>query len=240
MKIRLNTRPAALLGGMLVIAMIALMPMRLALGLFGLGQYGLSARDVSGSIWFGRLNQAHIGDIDLGDLRAGLSPWQLLIGRARVQLAGVDQGDRPALHGAIEVSRHSFGIAGMTASVPVGGVFSPVPVSSVSLDDVTVRFENGGCARAEGQVKAMIGGSIADIALPPTMSGPARCEGAALFVPLKSQAGTETVNLRITADGRYIAQLVLQPGDPIVAQKLAAAGFQPGPQGYSFSVDGHF
>lgn len=245
MKIRLDTRPAVLFSAMFVVAMIVLMPMRLVLSLVGLGDAGLSARAVSGPVWFARLTEAHVGDLDLGDIRARLSPLQLLLGRVRLDLASIGAtspgpGNPAPLKGAISTSRHSFGIDGMTASVPSGAVFAPLPITRIDLDDVSVRFDNGDCAAAEGRIKAQLNGAVAGIPLTQGMSGVVRCLGGALLVPLVSQAGTETVTLRISGNGRYRATLAIQSPDPSVAQKLSLVGFQQSDAGYALSVEGQF
>jgi len=242
-RIGLRTRPAVIFGAMLVAALIVLMPMRLALSVFGFGEAGLSARQVSGTVWFARLNEAHFGDLDLGDMHAGLSPFQLLLGRARVDLRGIGARSSSAevpIKGAITISRHSFGLDDLTAAVPVGAVFAPLPVSQIALDAVSVRFEGGVCARAEGHVRAILTGGIAGIPLSQGLSGTAKCAGGALLIPLASQAGSEAINLHIRGDGGYRADLVVQASDPQVAAALASAGFDAGPQGYMLAVEGHF
>jgi general secretion pathway protein N len=238
--IRLKTRPVAFFGAAFVIALILFLPMRLAMGWFSLGETGLAAREVQGSVWFGSLSEATFGDVALGDLRARLSPVQLFVGRARVDLASRDDSPDAALRGAIGVSRHSFGLDDVTGKLPAGTVFAPLPVSRLDLDDVSFRFQDGACVRAEGQVRATLSGDIGGITLGQGMSGTARCEAGALLLPLASQAGTETIALRLSANGRFRAELTVQPTDPAAAQKLTLSGFQPGPKGYTLSIEGAF
>ncbi len=240
MKIRLNTRPVALFGGFAVLALLVFLPMRLVLGLVGLGEYGLSARAVTGPVWYGKLIEARIGDLALGDINASLSPFQLLIGRARLGLSGPAQGDRPGLSGAITTSRYSRGIDDMTGSIPTGRVFAPLPVNRIELEGVSARFDSGACAAAQGRVKAQLSGSIAAIALPQAMSGTLKCEGGALVVPLVSQAGTESVTLYVQGNGRYRATLDIQSSDPVTGQKLSLVGFQQNGAGYRLSTEGQF
>ena len=240
MKIRLDTRPAALFGGFVVLALLVFLPMRLVLGLVGLGEYGLSARAVTGPVWYGKLIEARIGDLALGDIRASLSPSQLLLGRVRLGLSGPAQGDRPGLSGAITTSRYSRGIDDMTGSIPTGRVFAPLPVNRIELEGVSARFDSGACAAAQGRVKAQLSGSIAAIALPQTLSGTLKCEGGALVVPLVSQAGTESVTLYVQGNGRYRATLDIQASDPVTGQKLSLVGFQQKGAGYRLSTEGQF
>lgn len=240
MKIRLGTRPIVLFGGFAVVALLALLPMRLVLGLVGLGDYGLSARTVTGPIWFGTLAEARIGDLALGDVRARLSPFHLFIGRARLDLAAAPQGDASGLSGAISTSRYSYGIDDMVGTIPTGNVFAPLPINRIDLDGVSVRFDGGACATAQGRVKAQLSGTMAAVALPQALSGTLRCDGGALIIPLTSQAATERVTLRIAGNGRYRATLGIQPSDPVTAQKLGLAGFQPNGNEYRLSTEGRF
>jgi general secretion pathway protein N len=238
-RIALRTRPAALFGAMLLATLLIFLPMRLALGWFGLGEQGLTARRVSGTIWGSTLSEARFGDLTLGDLSARLSPLPLLIGQARVALAGPEAADR-SLRAALTVSRHLIGVDDATGSLPTGRVFAPLPVTSLDLDDLTVRFRDGRCEAAEGRVRASLGGGAAGVVLPASISGAARCDRGALLLPLASQAGTEAVALRIEGNGRYRAELSIQPADPASAQALEGTGFVAGPDGYRLSVEGRF
>lgn len=240
MRIGLRTRPGVLFGALLVTALLALLPLRLVLGWVGIGEQGLTARRVTGSVWAGSLIEASFAGIALGDLKAHLSPWPLLVGRARVELDG--RADAPArpLHGAISLSRHSMGVDDLTASVATGRLFAPLPVTALDLDAVTVHFRDGACDAAEGRVRATLGTTVEGIALPPSLAGDARCDGAALLLPLTSQAGSEGVTLRISGDGGYHADFLVRPSDPATAVKLQATGFQATATGYRLSVQGRF
>jgi len=236
-RIRLRTGPAALFGAIFVAALIVFLPMRLVLGWVGLGELGLSARQVQGSMWFGELTEARAGGFALGDLVARVSPVQLLVGRARVEVAGRGVGP---LRGAVSLSRHSFGIDDVSASVAGGTGFAPLPVSSLDLDDVTARFKDGACDHAEGRVRATLSGTIGDVPLPQALAGTARCDGNALLLPLDSTAGTESFQLRLRADGGYTADMTMRSVDPAVGAKLQLAGFRPSANGYLLSIQGRF
>ena len=235
-RIRLATGPAALFGALMLAALFLFLPMRLVLGWAGLGDQGFSARTVSGSIWAGRLNEARFGDLALGSLDASVSPFALLIGRARISL----DGDPGLLHGAITLSRHGQGVEDMTATLPTGRAFAPLPVTELALENVTVHFVDDTCDTAEGRVRARLVGEAAGVALPSELSGVARCDGGALLLPLASQAGTESIELRITGQGRYTAALRIAPADPAAAQRLAATGFVAAQNGYRLSIEGRF
>ena len=236
-RIRLRTGPAALFGAIFVVALILFLPMRLALGWIGLGDLGLAARQVRGSVWLGELSEVHAGGLDLGDVAAGLAPVPLVVGRAHVAVKG--EGDAP-LQGALSLSRHGFGVVDLTAGVTGGAAFAPLPVTELDLDDVTARFKDGACDHAEGRVRITLAGAIGGVALPQTMAGTARCEGNALLLPLASTAATESLDLRLSADDSYRADLTMRTGDPQLATKLQLAGFRPSPNGYLLSLLGRF
>lgn len=239
-RIRLRTGPAALFGGMLLIALIVFLPMRTVLGWVGVGDEGLVARRVSGTIWGATLTEARFGDLALGDLHARLSPLPLLVGRATIVFAGPESVSAKPISGSASVSRHGFGVDHMTATVATGRLFAPVPVSALDLDDVSVRFRDGQCEAAEGRVRAALAGDVGGITLPQSVSGTARCDGTALLLPLTSQAGTEGIALRIEGGGTYRAELSLRPSDPLAGQKLEQAGFVSGPNGYRLAIEGRF
>ena len=77
-------------------------------------------------------------------------------------------------------------------------------------------------------------------ALPSGLSGTIRCQNGAAMLPLTGQSGMEQLNLSITASGRWRAEIVVRPTDPMTIQRLTAAGFAPGPGGYVRRIDGSF
>jgi general secretion pathway protein N len=235
-RIRLSTGPGLLFAAAFVLALIAFLPMRLVLGWIGLGDQGLAARSVDGSVWWGTLTDARFGDLAVGDLDASLSPVQLLLGRAKVSLDS--RGETRTLHGALRVSRHSFGLDEMTGALSAGTVFAPVPVTGVDLDAVTVRFQDGTCQRAEGRVKAILSGDVGGLPLSQGMSGTAKCESGALLLPLASQSGNESAAIRFWPTGRFRAELTVRPTDPADGAKLTTSGFQQSAQGYTLAVEG--
>jgi general secretion pathway protein N len=236
-RIRLRTGPVALFGAIFVAALIVFLPMRLMLGWIGLGDLGLTARQVSGSLWFGELHEAQAGGFALGDLSARVSPIQLVVARARVGVAG--EGSAP-LQGAVTLSRHSLGIDDVSAGMAGGGAFAPLPVTALDLDDVTARFKDGACDHAEGRLRATLAGAIGGVPLPQTLAGAARCDGDALLLPLDSSAGTESLDVRVHSDGSYVADMTMRTGDPALGTKLQLAGFQLSPNGYLLSIKGRF
>jgi general secretion pathway protein N len=238
MKFHLQTRPAVLFGAMFVVALFLLLPLRLVAGWAGLGDAGLSARAVHGSVWLGTMDEAAAGGVALGDLHARLSPLNLLLGRARVVVHG--RGDGPAAKGAVTVSRHSNGVDDVTASLPTGAVFAPLPITQLDLSGASVRFDDGRCARAQGRVRAVVTGDIAGVDLGGSMAGDARCDAGALLITLRAAAGGAAIALRLPGNGRFHADLIVPGGDAATVTRLQLAGFQAGPKGYTLSTEGRF
>lgn len=228
----------------LLLALVALIPMRVGLSWLGLADHGFAAREVEGSVWNGALTEAQYASAALGDLHAGLATLPLVIGRARLDLErNADAPEAAAedvIDGAITMSGGSFGLDDMRARLQTGNAFAPLPLRSVSLDNVSAHFDNGLCTSAEGMVTAELGGDLAGVPLPATLAGNARCDGGELLLPLASQSGMEQINLRLGAGSTYTLELVLNPSDEALRARLAASGFAPSGQGFAMTISGTF
>jgi len=223
--------PRAIAIGVLgfVLAVIVLFPMRVALGALALDRFGVTASAVHGSIWSGRIEDLHLGRLDLGTMDASLSPVQLLLGRARLDLSR--RNDTPAdLSGAVSVSRNSVGIDDATGTLPMAGLLAPLPISAIELDDVSVRFTGGACERAEGRVRARI--SLIGQAI----TGSMRCDGTRALLLFGDPGGPARIELRIAADGSYTGTMVV--GNGAAGAALSMLGFAKAPGGFRLEVNG--
>jgi general secretion pathway protein N len=238
MRIRLPLRRTAFFLAALAFALVALLPLRLAAGWFDLNGRGLAAREARGSLWAGALKEAQFGAVPLGDLEARLDVLPLFLGRARLSLSRDEADGR--FEGAVTVSRHGFGLDDLSGQLRLGALFAPLPVATLDLQDLSVRFANNMCAHAEGAVRAGLGGEAAGMLLPAGLNGTARCAEGALLIPLASQAGLERLNLRIHADGRWRADLLVRPSDPAAQARLSAAGFALSGGAYVRRIEGSF
>ena len=236
MRFRLRTKRTILFLGLLLFALVALIPMRLAMGWFGGAD--LSAREASGSIWFGTLKEAQFGPVALGDVRARLNVLPLFLGRARLNLSR--EGPDGSFEGAVSVSRHSFAVEDLTGQVRSGALFAPAPIGTLDFDDLSASFESGLCTSANGRVRATASGAIAGVPLAGVLAGDARCNEGTLLLPLASEAGLGQINLSIRGNGGYAIEIVIRQIDPSLAPALAAAGFQPGSGGYVRRIEGQF
>ena len=219
-------------------ALVALLPLRLALDWFSLDDRGFAAREARGSLWLGAVSEAQFGSLALGDLQTRLRTLPLFVGRARVDLERRDEADR--FEGSATLSRHSFGIDDMRAKLDIGSALAPLPIAALDLDDVSARFTDGLCASAEGLVRASIAGDAGLLALPGGLSGNARCDEGALLLPLASQSGMERLDIRLFDDGRYRVELIVRPGDDMMRDRLIAAGFGLTTGGYVLTAEGAF
>lgn len=245
MRIRLPIGRTLLFLGSFFLALLALLPMRLGVDWFGLSTHGLAAREVQGSVWRGAFKEAQLGLVGLGDLGSGLHALPLLTGRARFalnRLQGQVNGQAgDALSGAVNVNRTSFGFDDVTGRLMLTpGALGRLPVAQLDLGDFTARFEDGQCAEAAGTVRATIGGDFGGVALPQGLSGTARCDAGALLIALASQSSMETLELRISADGRYTASALIRSTDPALQPRMAVGGFTLTGQGYTMTVSGGF
>ncbi len=239
MRIGLPLRRSVFFLAALTLALLLLLPLRVAAGWFDMGGRGLAAREAEGSLWFGRLREAQFGPVLLGDVDARLNILPLFLGRARLSLHRDETAGGP-LDGAILVTRNSFGLEDMTGQLRTGSLFGPLPIATLDLEDVSVRFEGDQCESAEGQVRAGLAGDVAGLGLPSGLSGALRCQDGAAMLPLAGQSGMEQVNISIRASGRWRAEILLRPTDPAAIQRLTAAGFVPGAGGYVRRIDGSF
>jgi general secretion pathway protein N len=214
--------------------LFALFPLRLAADWLSLGDRGLAAREASGSLWSGRLEDARFAGTALGDLRTRLSPLPLLALRARIafQRRGGDDG------AVLTLTRNGFDLADANARLAAGPLFAPLPVAAIDLVDVSARFNRGRCLFAEGRVSARLGGGVAGVSLPGGLAGNARCDRGALLLPLVGQSGMERLDLRFFDGDRYRADFTVRTTDPATGKRLVDAGFERGPRGYLLSMVG--
>jgi general secretion pathway protein N len=223
--------------GALIIMLVAIFPLRLALGAIGGTGTLFTARAAEGSIWDGTLRDVSIDGVSLGDFSAKLSPLKLFSGAATIQLRGLS--GEPAAAQLI-ATFGNYGADNVTTRLVLPGAFDPLPVESVDLKDASVRFSNQGCASAGGQVRVTLAGTLAGIDLGQQLLGTPRCDGKILTLALVSQSAMERITLRIVPDGQYSAKLLIRASDTQMAGKLNAAGFRETSEGHFVEISGRF
>ncbi len=222
----------ALFVGLLLVFLVAFMPLSLALSMIGTTGQQLSARTATGTIWSGRLSEASVGPIAVGDVSVGLKPLSLLAGQTSIFMQSL------VGRGTLTSLTRGFAIDDATAKLSTASVFAAIPLESIDLTDVSVAFVSGKCEKAQGRVRATFAGDVGGLSLAQGLSGAVRCEGGALVLPLVSQSALERLNLYLQGDGRYRAELFVRSTDPAMAAKLSLAGFAPTQDGFVMRLAG--
>lgn len=215
MRLRLRWWRELFFLGTLLFSLVALLPLRFALGWLGFADKGLAAREATGSVWLGALAEARFGNAPLGDVATRLRVLPLLVGRARLDLEQADDG----LRGGVTVSRHGFGIDDASGRIEAPAL-ADLPPPTLDLADLSVRFADGLCVHAEGLVKARFAGELGSVPLNAGFSGEARCDGQALLLPLVGQSGSDRLEVRLFADGRYRIDAALRPGGSLYSPRF--------------------
>lgn len=215
-----------------VVALLVSIPLGLAMSVSGLSNSGLTARRAEGTIWGGSLIDARFGALVLGDVKTALSPFPLLVGRGRVRVWG------PVGRGTIVAGQGRSGVDNATARLSTAGLFAPIPLSAIDLEDVSIAFRGGRCDAASGRVRATFTSGVAGLSLAQGLSGAIRCEGRVLLVPLVSQSTMERLNLRVSSDGSYRAEFIVRSIDPALNAKLMDSGFLSTQGGYALRLTG--
>lgn len=223
------------LAGLTVAGLLALLPLRLAIGLAA--PETVTARSIEGSVWGGRIGDLRIGPLPLGTLDAGLKPWPLLLGRAEFAL----MRDGPAPFAAsASASGSGVRLTGVNGVVTLPDGMGGLPVTSLSFGDLSVTMANGRCAEAEGTMGMALAspGPLLPDAI--SLSGKARCEGGSLVVPMQGPGGMERLTMRVAGDGRWQADLVLTGLPAEAIAPLVQGGFTARPGGIGIGTSGQF
>jgi general secretion pathway protein N len=219
----------------LILALIALFPLRVALGMAGPGKIGLSADRVEGSIWRGSIHTLSIGPVVLGDVQTRLRPLFLLKGAIQSHFS------RPgALDGDAYIGVNTAGVRGATGILQFATSFGPLPIETLDLSDVSLEYRRDHCAAASGRIAATLPRAVTALGFATRLTGTPKCSGDALALTLASQSGLDSVRFRLTDDGHYQAVITARRNDPAEAARLVVAGFAESPAGMVMRVTGSF
>ena len=230
----------------LLACIIATFPIRLFLSWSGAEDRGLSARQVSGSLWSSRLDEVQIGSLNLGRrLEARLSPLGLFAGRMEIRVAGISDG-QSRLVGRIRLG--SIGRGGERGVTALSGTIFParrfdmVQVDMVHMENVEALFdEKEQCRTASGRIKIQVSIAIVEPRLTESLSGALRCNNGRLEARLISQSGQERLIINTDASGQYQMQLVLNAEQTaIMADVLIALGFRDSSDTFVLERTGQF
>ena len=233
---RMKVRWLVWTAGIALLALIGLIPLRQAFAWSDLGQIGFSARQVGGTIWYGRIGDLHLRSQPVGTVEVTVDPLALLFGTINMEFNRLDSPEGP-LTGNL-VAGLSRGIRSTSGRIAVGEMFAPVPVGALELSDVTVLFRNGECAEASGRITPIIAVPLPGVRLDSGLSGAIECDGERAHVDMTSESGAERIDFYVQQSGDYRATMTIRTPDPTVRSALAMFGFRPSPRGLSLSVDG--
>lgn len=216
----------------LVLAMIVFWPMRAGLAAANASTLGLSAREVTGTIWSGRLQGAALGSQPLGDLDARIHFFPLLSGETRLSLQG-----EGAFQGLFIRRGDAIAVRALDVQAPVSTVGLPGG-GTVTLSQATVAFDGPRCDEASG--RARIEGLAGTGWTAPLLEGPLACADGRLVARLRGQDASVDLAADMAFDrtGRWTLDLLARPADPLISAALSAQGFQPGPEGLTYSTTG--
>lgn len=225
----------------LVAALLVLLPLRVVFDMAGLGERGVSARAIEGSVWAGTVRDLRIGKLSLGDMDAGLSPGGILRGEWTLAMTrAADVPGQPPLAFDLARSGDSIAMRNGTGEIATADLFAPLPLRSVSLDGVDIAFTGARCTQASGAVRVNIEQNLFGVSLQRGLSGNLRCDGGDLLVPLKGQSGLEQMDIRITGAGRYTADFKLGGLAASAGTALSALGFRQQGDAMTIRINGRF
>ncbi|MCJ7421080.1 type II secretion system protein N [Sphingomicrobium astaxanthinifaciens] len=218
------------------VALVTLFPLRLAMDL-ALGREALlSARQVAGTVWAGRVGDAMLGRERLGSFDVGLRPLSLLLGRTEVEVERLGDPDGP-LSGRFFLAGTSEGVADLDGRVAVADLVAPLPIEALRFEAVDALFDGEGCVRAQGRITALPATAIAPLS--GELSGPLSCAPDGRVEALLTGArGAETVALHLGADGEIVAAITITGAPPMLGEALEAAGFERTDTGWTLATRG--
>ena len=218
----------------IVATLIILFPLRLAIAFAA--PEGVSARAAAGLLWSGRVDQLHIGALNLGTIDTGVAPLPLFVGRIALPFTRAKGWHDAPIEGRISTGIGGQRIEGLTGTLNL--TTGKLPISDIQLVNFAMRISDDGCQEASGRVQVTPAITIPGIDLRNGLAGEAKCENGILVLPLTGQSGMETLTIRIRRNGQYEARLAVRADTPEMSQALAAAGFAPGEGGFGMTLTG--
>ncbi|NNC47824.1 MAG: type II secretion system protein GspN [Sphingomonas sp.] len=208
-------------GALFLIGLVAMFPLHVAMDMSMSRQSLLSARQVAGSVWSGRVGEAMLGEERLGTFDVSLRPLSLLTGGADVGIERIGGLDGP-LVGTLALDDDSQGIRDMNGGIGVATLMAPLPVDRLLLTEATILFDADRCVEASGTLGAEA--SLGLLGLSRTLSGPLSCTSDGRL-QADLTGGNETLTLIVNREGGYEAQFAIANAPPLIASGLALAGF---------------
>jgi general secretion pathway protein N len=225
----------AWVGGIALLALIGMFPLRAALAISDLDRIGFSARQVAGSIWYGRIGEFQLRSQPLGTMEVRLDPAALLFGNVSMRFNRMDSPDG-VLRGKL-VSGLRRGIKETSGRIAVAGMLAPLPIEALELNEVTALFRDGTCVEASGRVTPIVNASVGGASFS-ALTGSVTCDGERARAVFQGTSGNERIEFYVGSSGNYRAWMSVRSTAPEINAALASAGFRPAAGGMTLSVDG--
>lgn len=222
--------------GIGLIALLLLLPLRIALSAADLQQLGLSARQVGGTIWGGRIGELMLGRQLLGTFDVRLDPGPLLIGRVAMPFARIDAVQGP-LTGVLRSGGSVAGVEGLNGAIPAANLLGGAPIDALTFTDTTILFEDRRCTQASGRIAANLAIRFGPLGLDRGFSGTLACDGDRVRARLASEAGTERVEFFVSASGQVRGWVTIRSPLPGLDLLLSTYGFRNGPGGLTLPFE---
>ena len=218
------------------VALVLFFPLRVAMDM-ALGRDALlSARQVGGTVWSGRIGNAMLGRERLGTFDVKLAPLPLFIGRTEVSVERLEDPDGP-LTGRFFLSGPSEGVASLTGRVNISGLIAPLPIDALQFNDVDALFDGEACKSATGTITAIPAAAVRYFT--GEISGPVACaDDGRVVATLSGPRGGASVALFIDALGDTEAVLTVEGASPLIGEALRASGFSQDGSGWTLSSRG--
>lgn len=231
----MNRRWLIWTGGLLLLALVALFPLRAALALSDLERMGFAARQVGGTIWYGRIGELHLRSQPLGTFEVRLDPLALLLGTVSMRFDRMDDPDG-VLEGQL-IAGLSRGIEQSSGRISVQQMFAPLPVEAIELDEVTILFRRGHCVRSSGRITPIIASPIPGLRFGSGLTGTLECDGERARAVMTSPSGNEKLEFYVDSQGAYRAWMTVRPTAEASAV-LGLFGFRPSAEGLTLQMRG--
>jgi len=205
-----------------------LLPLAVLTSVAGLGGTGLTARTVDGTAWTGRMLDASFKGARLGDLQVQVAPLDLLTGTARFRVSALS-GEGMSGEGYAGLAGQ--GVRNVDARLVLGRDMRAAGVETAQLSGLSLRYRNGRCTEASGQMTAYLADGLLTRAVGPQMSGAAVCSNGQLSFRLSDPEAKGTLALEFPDKGQQRFIMILRPSDTLDKGALKALGFIETPVG---------
>jgi len=234
MRARISPRHAWIAFGAFTLLGFALwlLPLAILASVAGLGDTGLAARTVDGTAWKGRMLDASFKGARLGDLQVRVSPLDLLTGTARFRVSALS-GEGMSGEGYAGLAGQ--GVRNVDARLVLGRDMRAVGVETAQLSGVSLRYKNGRCSEASGQMTVYLADGLLTRAVGPQMSGAAVCANGQLSFRLSDPEAKGTLTLEFPDKGQQRFIMILRPSDTLDQGALKALGFAETPVGHKLT-----